>query len=67
MLRHLEEEARSHGRSVAVVEVAYPYDAPADGPGTAYVDFAVRHGSLRSGSEPRIRGTGGTSAAPPRG
>jgi GNAT superfamily N-acetyltransferase len=44
MLRHLEKEALTHGRSVAVVEVAYPYDAPADGSGTAHADFAVRHG-----------------------
>lgn len=55
LLQHLEDEARSHGRSVAVVEVAYPYDAPADGSSTADVDFAVCRGySFALGNVQRV-------------
>lgn len=55
MLRHLEDQARAHDRSVLVVDVAYPYDAPADGAGTPYADFAVRHGySFALGNVQRV-------------
>lgn len=55
MLRHLEHEARAHDRSVLVVEVAYPYDAPADGAGTADADFVVRQGySFALGNVQRV-------------
>lgn len=55
VLRLLEDEARDHDRSVAVVEVAYPYDAPADGSGSPYADFAARHGySFALGNVQRV-------------
>jgi len=44
VLDHLEQVARDHGRSVLLAEVSYPYDAPADGAGTPYAEFARRRG-----------------------
>jgi GNAT superfamily N-acetyltransferase len=44
VLDHLEQVARNHGRGVLLTEVTYPYDAPADGAGTPYVEFARRRG-----------------------
>ena len=44
MLDHLTALARQHARTVLVVELVYPYDAPSDGSGEANVDFATRRG-----------------------
>jgi len=44
MLDTLEAAARAHGRRIFDAEAAYPYDGPADGAGSAGVEFARRHG-----------------------
>jgi len=44
MLDTLEAAARAQGRRVFDAEAAYPYDGPADGAGSAGVEFARRHG-----------------------
>lgn len=43
MLVTLEVAARAKGRRIFGTEAAYPYDGPADGAGTAGVEFARRH------------------------
>jgi len=43
MLVTLEVAARNEGRSILNAETSYPYDAPADGAGSAGVEFARRH------------------------
>lgn len=44
MAGHLEQVASDHGRKVLLTQIAYPYDAPADGVGTADSDFATKRG-----------------------
>jgi GNAT superfamily N-acetyltransferase len=44
MLAHLEQVARDRGRVVVNTEAAWPYDAPADGAGTAPAEFLTRTG-----------------------
>lgn len=44
MLAHLEDVARGHGRRLANAEGAWPYDAAADGTGTAAGEFLRRAG-----------------------
>ena len=44
MLDHLEQVARDHDRKVALTEVVYPYEAPTDGVGTPYAEYARRRG-----------------------
>jgi GNAT superfamily N-acetyltransferase len=44
MLDTLEAAAQAQGRRVFDAEAAYPYDGPADGAGSAGVEFARRHG-----------------------
>jgi GNAT superfamily N-acetyltransferase len=44
MVEHVEQVARDHGRSVLLAEAAYPHEAPQDGAGTPYADFATRRG-----------------------
>lgn len=44
MAEHLEQVAREHGRKVLLTEVAYAYDARADGVGTPHADFATKRG-----------------------
>lgn len=44
MLEHLETIARGHGRTVLNAEAAWPYDAPADGTGTAGAEFLRARG-----------------------
>lgn len=44
MLDHLEQVARSQGRTTVVAEAAYPLRAPADGAGAAGADFLRRRG-----------------------
>jgi len=43
MLVTLEIAARTKGRRIFDAETAYPYDGPADGAGSAGVEFARRH------------------------
>ena len=43
MLVTLELAARARGRRIFDAETAYPYDGPADGTGSAGVEFARRH------------------------
>jgi len=43
MLVTLEVAARTKGRRIFDAETAYPYDGPADGAGSAGVEFARRH------------------------
>jgi GNAT superfamily N-acetyltransferase len=44
MLDHVTEAARSDGRTALSAEAVWPYDAPADGTGSAGADFLVRRG-----------------------
>ena len=44
LLEHVCDRSRERGRRVVLVEVAYPYDGPADGRGHRDVDFATRRG-----------------------
>ena len=44
MLAHLERIAADRGRRILGAEVAYPYDAPADGAGHPDAEFARRRG-----------------------